>query len=55
LATADLIIAVDGKPVRTGDNFIEAVESKRAGDQVVLTVIREGKQIQVPLRLEAAE
>ncbi|MGD0383908.1 MAG: trypsin-like peptidase domain-containing protein, partial [Thermoguttaceae bacterium] len=54
-AAADLIIGVDGKPIRTGDDFLEAIESKHAGDQVVLTVIREGKQIQVPLRLEAAE
>jgi S1-C subfamily serine protease len=54
-AAADLIIGVDGKPIRTGDDFIEAIESKHAGDQVILNVIREGKQIQVPLRLEAAE
>lgn len=54
-ATADLIIAVDGKPIRTGDDFLEAIESKRAGEQVMLTVVRSGKQIQIPLRLEAAE
>ena len=54
-AAADLIIAVDGKPIRTGDDFLDAIESKRPGDQVVLTVIRAGKQIQVPLSLDAAK
>ena len=55
LATADLIIAVDGKAIRTGDDFLEAIETKRPGDQVMLTVVRAGKQIQIPLRLEASE
>ena len=54
-AAADLIIAVDGKPIRTGDDFLDAIESKRAGEQVMLTIIRAGKQIQVPLLLEAAK
>jgi S1-C subfamily serine protease len=55
IPASDFIIAVDGKPIRTGDDFIDAIESKRPGDQVVLTVIREGKQIQLPLLLEAAK
>ena len=54
-AAADLIVAVDGKPVRTGDDFLDIIEAKRPGDQVILTVIRGGKQMQIPLRLEAAE
>ncbi len=55
LAAADIVDAIDGKPVRTGDEFLDVIESKRPGDQVVLTVIRAGKQVQVPLRLEATE
>ena len=54
-AAADLIVGVDGKPVRTGDDFLDIIEAKRPGDQIVLNVIRNGKQIQVPLRLEATE
>jgi S1-C subfamily serine protease len=54
-AAADIITAVDGKPVRTGEDFIDIIESKQPGDQVTLTVIRAGQQRQVPLRLEAAE
>jgi S1-C subfamily serine protease len=55
LDTADIITAIDGKPVRNRDDFLDITESKRPGDQVVLTVIRAGKQIQVPLRLETSE
>ena len=55
LAAADIITAIDGKPVRTGDDFIDIIESKRPGDQIILTVIREGKQTPVTLRLDAAK
>jgi S1-C subfamily serine protease len=52
---ADLIVGVDGKPVKTGDDFLDAVESKRAGEQVILSVVRGGQERQVPLVLDAAE
>jgi S1-C subfamily serine protease len=55
IAAADFIVAVDGKPARTADDFLDIIETKRPGDQVTLTVVRAGKQIQIPLRLEAAE
>jgi S1-C subfamily serine protease len=54
-SAADLIVAVDGQPVKTADDFLTAIEAKQPGDQVTLTVIREGRERQVPLRLEAAE
>ena len=55
LETADIITAVDGKPVRSRDDFLDITEGKKPGDQVVLSILRAGKQIQVPLRLETAE
>jgi S1-C subfamily serine protease len=55
LAAADLIVAVDGKPVKTADDFLDAIEVKQPGDQVTLTVIRAGQERQVPLQLEAAK
>ncbi len=55
LAAADMIVAVDGRPIKTADEFLEAVEAKQPGDQIVLTVIRNGRQQQVPLRLDAAK
>ncbi len=55
VAAADMIVGVDGRPIKTADDFLDAVESKQPGDQVVLTVVRGGQQRQVPLRLEAAQ
>jgi S1-C subfamily serine protease len=55
LAAADIITAVDGKQIKTPNDFLDAIESKRPGEQVMLTVIRAGKLIQVPLPLEAAK
>ena len=52
LAAADMIVAVDGRPTLTADAFLEAVENKRPGDQIVVTVIRNGQALQVPLRLD---
>ena len=50
-----MIVGVDGKPAKTADDFLEAIESKRAGEQVVINAVRGGQQIQVPLILEAGE
>ena len=41
---ADLIIAVDGRKVRTLDDLLSYVESKKVGDKVTLRVIRDGKE-----------
>ncbi len=55
VAAADMIVGVDGRAIKTADDFLDAVESKQPGDQVVLTVVRGGQQRQVPLRLETAQ
>jgi S1-C subfamily serine protease len=49
---ADLIVAVDGQPIKNADDFLSAIEAKQPGDQVILTVIRDGRQQQIPLRLD---
>ena len=54
-AAADIIIAVNGQPIKTADDFLNAIEAKQPGDQVTITVLRAGRQVQVPLRLEVAE
>jgi S1-C subfamily serine protease len=51
---ADLIVAVDGKPVETGSALIEAIEMHKPGDRIVLTILREGQQQQVTITLGAA-
>lgn len=43
LSTSDLIVGVDGQPVKSADDLLSAIETKDAGDKVVLRVIREGE------------
>jgi S1-C subfamily serine protease len=52
---ADLIVAVDGQPVRTADDLLSVIESRKPGDEVVLTVVRGGRQINVGVVLGAGE
>ncbi len=54
-SAADLIIAVDGQKVVSADDFLDAVESKRPGDEVLLTVVRDKRELTVRLRLTAGE
>jgi S1-C subfamily serine protease len=49
---ADLIVAVDKRPVHTFDDLLSYVESKKPGDQVVFTVIREGSRLNVRVEME---
>ena len=50
---ADLIVAVGGEPVKTADDFLSLVESRNPGDRVLLTVIREGHTLDIPVTLVA--
>ncbi len=52
-SVADIIVAVDGRPIKTGDDFLDAVEAKQPGEQVILTVLRAGQARQVALQLDA--
>ncbi len=53
--SADLIVAVDHKPVVTAADFLNLVESKRPGDEVVVGVKREGREIEVRVKLSAID
>src|SRR4051794_12522290 len=46
---ADIIVGLDGQPVESAATFVEKMDDHQPGDQVVLTVIRQGRQIQVPV------
>jgi len=50
-SAADLIVAVGGQAVRTLDDLESYVEDRKPGDQIVLTVLREGRRIDVAFRL----
>ena len=55
VSAADLILAVDGKPVRTADDLLAIVESRKPGDRVTVTVLREGRRMDVPVTLNESE
>jgi S1-C subfamily serine protease len=52
---ADKIVAVNGDKIITAADFLAVVESHQPGEEVTLTVIREGQELQVPLRLTSFE
>lgn len=48
---ADRIIAIDGDPMNTGVQFRDKIWERRPGDTVTLTIIRDGQQMDVPVKL----
>lgn len=52
---ADLIVAIDEEKVVRAEDFLSYIEGKRPGDEVTLTIIREGRRVQVPLQLTTSE
>lgn len=48
---ADRILAVDGEPVNTGVGFRDKIWEHKPGDTVTLTIIRQGRQMDVPVQL----
>ena len=54
-SAADLITAVDGKPIHSADDYFDIVESKQPGEVVTFTVVRQGQERKVAVRLAAGE
>lgn len=53
LAGGDLIIAVDGRSVRLFSDFLSYImANKSPGDEIVLTIKRQGEEMEVPLVLD---
>ncbi len=52
---ADLIIAVDGQKITDANDFLSLIETRQPGEEVVLTVVRDGRELDVPVRLSAGE
>ncbi len=50
----DLVIGVDGRRVRHILDFQDLTSNVRPGDTVYLTIVREGKRIQLPLQIPAS-
>ena len=50
----DLIMAIDGKPCERRDAVTEALQKKRAGDVMELTLFRGGRTTKLSVTLGAA-
>jgi len=46
-----VITAIDGEAVESMDDVIAAVDSHDPGDQITLTVVRDGEEREVSVRL----
>ncbi|MHC5024055.1 MAG: trypsin-like peptidase domain-containing protein [Planctomycetota bacterium] len=53
LRVGDVLLAIDGRPVREGIDYNIALIGRRAGDTLRLRVRRDDEQLRVPLRLDA--
>ena len=51
ISVADIIVAVEGQPVTTGSAFVDKIEEHQPGEQLTITILRQGKQIDVPITL----
>jgi serine protease Do len=47
----DVVTAVSGRRVADGDQLVQLIAEKAPGTTVVLTVLRDGKRLEVPARL----
>jgi S1-C subfamily serine protease len=52
---ADIIVAVDGEKATTPDAFLSLIERHMPGEQAIITVLRGGKLVDVPVTLGAGE
>jgi S1-C subfamily serine protease len=55
VSRADLIVAVDGQEINTADEFLTRIESRRPGEQVNLTLVRDGRRVALELTLGREE
>jgi S1-C subfamily serine protease len=49
----DLVVAVDGEPIRNGDDVVRAISTRLPGQTVALTVYRNGRLRTIAVRLGA--
>ena len=54
-STADLIVTVDEVAVNSADRFLDLIESHKPGDVVAVTILRDGRTINVQVELESDE
>jgi S1-C subfamily serine protease len=50
-SAADVIVALDGERMEQASTFVEKIEEHQPGESVVLTILRQGRELQVPVTL----
>ncbi len=53
LTGGDVITAIDERQVSDFDDLVNYLDTRAVGDQVTLTIVREGETMQLPLTLGA--
>jgi putative serine protease PepD len=51
LRAEDVVVAIEGDPIDSGDELREAIDARKPGDQITLTVRRSGDERQVEVTL----
>jgi len=55
LELGDTIVAADARPVKVPDDLYDAIESHQPGERLALTVVRDGRRLELSVTLGAAE
>ena len=50
-AGGDIIVGIDGAPVGGMDDIITYLQQKQVGQEVILTLIRDGQELALPVEL----
>jgi Do/DeqQ family serine protease len=53
LASGDIIISVDDKPIKNGGELVKEIQKRKVGQKVKLSIIREGKPLTVEVTTSA--
>jgi S1-C subfamily serine protease len=53
LVLGDIIVALDGRPIKTVEDLNSFMDHHAIGDKVTVTVLRDGKRLKVPATLSA--
>jgi len=53
ISWGDIVVAIDGEPVRAGEDIRTILEDYNVGQTVTVTVEREGQRIDLPVELQA--
>ncbi len=52
---SDLIVGIDGHKVKQSNDLLQVIETKQPGDRVVLSIVRGGKLVEIPIVLGSSE